>query len=281
MSEAIISKELQQILSEEIKLYEGPFYKFIDFESAKISLSLNNIRFSTPDTLNDPLECCTELLKIKDPEKFKEDTYRNLSKREMNPLKKIGLIENFPKYMKLYNVKKDFSKILSNSIREIGICSFSKHYTKDTDYLLWSHYTKGHKGICIEYDFDSKFLQENRFIPILVNYKNQLDSYEIDFKKGSNDLLPWSVQKLKKIWAYEDEVRLINYNLQPDCYGKYHPSIKKAFVSKIIFGCNCSKANMECIFKILSDKKYDLKKIKFEKMKLNSEQKLKPKEIIL
>ncbi|WP_321298490.1 DUF2971 domain-containing protein [Marinifilum fragile] len=278
-----VDKELQEKLSKEINFYGGPYYKFIDLEGAKACLKNSNIQFSTPDTLNDPLECCVDLLKMRNSEEFKKEFYKNEVKTTRDPFRKKKLLKNRSNFLKRYDVNEEFNRILLSRIRQIGICSFARHYTEDTDYLLWSHYAENHKGICIEYDFefDPVYFARNKFKPILVNYKTKLDSYEFDISDDGIDIIPWSVQKIKKIWSYEDEVRLIHYNLETNCDGKYRPVINKEFITKIIFGCQCEKSNMNEIVRILQDKEYDLSKIKFEKMQLNSEQKLVPKEISL
>ncbi len=64
------------------KSYNRFLYKFIDQEGAVKSLENSTIQFTKPAALNDPLDCHENLIAIKDPNKFKQESYLKILKNK-------------------------------------------------------------------------------------------------------------------------------------------------------------------------------------------------------
>lgn len=94
----------------------------------------------------------------------------------------------------LIKLNKRSLKNISKFIKNIKICSLSPTYD---NFLMWSHYSNEHKGICIEYDI-SNFKKLNPNIERLIfkkvgyiseisfgNYKHILESRDLDLTNSS------------------------------------------------------------------------------------------------
>ena len=86
------------------------------------------------------------------------------------------------------------------------ICCFSRNYS---NYLLWSHYAKDHKGVCLEYEFDTAFFPR-RITRRVIKYKKVIPQFDRNepIDKQAVQLL---THKLN-FWRYEEEVRLLLYD---------------------------------------------------------------------
>ena len=63
-------------------------------------------------------------------------------------------MEGYFTYYPQYDV---ISQLISEK-NKYKICCFSKSYS---NFLLWSHYAKDHKGVCLEYEFDTRHFPSN------------------------------------------------------------------------------------------------------------------------
>jgi hypothetical protein len=129
-------------------------YKYRSMQSTKLverleNLFINNeIYLSSPTSFNDPFECRPNITIHKG----------NLKRRQY--IKKM-IQDNFPfatkkekeshikKAMIMINNKEYQKDLYEQFIRTIGIYSLT---AKNDDLLMWSHYSDGHRGICIEFD---------------------------------------------------------------------------------------------------------------------------------
>lgn len=123
--------------------------------------------------------------------------------------------------------------------------------------LMWAHYADSHKGICIQYTFPSSLkttaADSNRNVTCIddVNYsninklinKNAISVKQSFFQKG-------------KSWKYENELRLINFNL--DGTGTYEYIPIKNCISAVYFGVNCTKKDQDTIVNILRDRTFKI-----------------------
>lgn len=79
------------------------------------------------------------------------------------------------------NIAKDnYSKIIVQARTKLGIFSLSKTVINE---LLWAYYANGHKGFCIEYDFEQlqKSLPKEELHGIFnVQYKNDTPEFSIN-----------------------------------------------------------------------------------------------------
>lgn len=98
------------------------------------------------------------------------------------------------------NVGENFRKIVENKRDSYRICSFSKSLN---NFLLWSHYSSGHKGIAIEIDIPDN-------LPDLckVNYQ-PFSPIFTEIGQSNNDLRYLFETKTRE-WEYEEEYRIIS-----------------------------------------------------------------------
>ena len=106
------------------------------------------------------------------------------------------------------------------------------------DFLMWSHYASGHRGIVIEIDIpdDEKYLHEVNYSPFDAVINNEIES-KGDYK---NVLLSKT-----ESWSYEEEYRIL-YN--SNYYPLYHPP------RKIIFGGLIDHNHKEILSRALQGK---------------------------
>ncbi len=140
-------------------------------------------------------------------------------------------------------------KSLSNVLDKIRVTCFSSY---ENSILMWSHYADSHKGICIGYIIDDKYCKENNVIFEKVKYKK----HEFINKNPEEyeGLLEDSFLIKNNEWCYENEYRMISYNMKKD-------KIEAPEIKEIIFGINTTKEEVELVKKILCDKNEVLFKV--------------------
>lgn len=162
---------------------------------------------------------------------------------------------------KIMQLDEDFTKIsreLGESIdNEYRICSLCTDYTNR---LMWSHYADGHKGFCIEYDFekDTEIYESALLLPVVysrervkfpwsVVYAEDKDAPAIRQEAAYAKLHTLLIKD--DIWEYEHEWRLIVMRKSGI------ENVKMPPVSCIYVGAMCSDENKEmlkCIAKELN-----------------------------
>lgn len=86
------------------------------------------------------------------------------------------------------------------------ICCFYKSYS---NYLLWSHYAKDHKGVCLEYEFDASFFPRS-ITRRVIKYKKEIPQFDRN-EPIDKQAVQMLTHKLN-FWRYEEEVRLLLYD---------------------------------------------------------------------
>ena len=137
---------------------------------------------------------------------------------------------------------------------------FNKNYTLEGDanknLLMWSHYAKSHKGICICYKVKQSLLidkkLENKDITkscFSVKYEDE----KFNFTNIENmNLSIKEIFALKsKAWEYENEMRLISYNKNNDDDYQDIKLNSDANIHSIYFGYKCDEKNINEIKKII------------------------------
>ena len=115
------------------------------------------------------------------------------------------------------NIAKDnYAKIVDQVRTKLGIFSLSKTVFNE---LLWAYYANGHKGFCIEYDFEQlkKSISKGHLHSIFnVQYKN--DTPEFSMNNITYNLVD-DTQFLKCLiatksmaWEREEEIRITLYS---------------------------------------------------------------------
>ncbi|MEI0524603.1 DUF2971 domain-containing protein [Brachyspira murdochii] len=154
----------------------------------------------------------------------------------------------------LIKLNKKAFKIIEEYINNIRICSLSSTYD---NFLMWSHYSNEHKGICIAYDvsninkYHNTIFKKVRYTSNIIfgDYEHVLDNYSLILESRFISLF-----YLKhKNWKYENEYRIISYNTEEYIYLP---------IKAIYFGMDASDEDIKLIKSLVKDDT-----IKFYKMK--------------
>ena len=156
--------------------------------------------------------------------------------------------------------KDNYTKIIAQARTELGIFSLSKTVINE---LLWAYYTNGHKGFCIEYDFEQlqRSLSNGHLHSVLnVQYKNDTPEFSIN---NMANILGDSIQFLKCLiatksmaWEREEEIRITLYSS-----GLFE--ISPESVTGIYFGLRMAESDKELVKNSLKGRN-----IKYYQMKL-------------
>jgi hypothetical protein len=108
------------------------------------------------------------------------------------------------------------AKALSNEAfrricASLYITCFSRSCSSPESQLMWAHYGDSHKGVAIEVDFE--FLRKQDpgcgYFPVGVTYVNSLLEERNRRSPASEDLALFIATYKDRVWAYEDEVRVV------------------------------------------------------------------------
>lgn len=144
---------------------------------------------------------------------------------------------------------------IKDMVNKIKICSLSSEYD---NFLMWSHYSNEHKGICIAYDI-SKIKEYNKTILKKVIYTKKIQIYkpynhifENTILNEENNFISLFYLKHKN-WKYEKEYRIITY----EDYDFINLPIKA-----IYFGMNADISRINLVKNFIKDKNIELYKMK-------------------
>jgi len=208
-------------------------FKFTSSETLGLILDNKTLRFTRADAFNDIYELSPFIV----PLDWVEIT--ELAKTNFAAAKHLSIVA--------------FQRICSS----LYISCFSRSYTAPESQLMWAHYGNHHKGVCIEVDFD--FLRRldpsSRYCPVAVTYVDSLLE-ERNRRSPTSEDLPLFIATYKgKVWAYEDEVRVV---IETESFDKSRFTVssdKRAIdvafdaraIRKVIFGLKCDPAEIHKI----------------------------------
>ena len=148
-------------------------------------------------------------------------------------------------------------KPMLEAMGNVRIRCFVNNKTKKSpvsNILMWSHYADSHRGMCLEYRFSDKFMNQTSDDSVLrfrkVIYKRE--PLSIKSKQMTTDI---GLLRKCNAWKYENEVRLMSF--APDRKDDFIP-IKLddgSYISRVFFGMNCPKRDIDTVRSILSDEK--------------------------
>ncbi|MBC2704411.1 DUF2971 domain-containing protein [Desulfobacula sp.] len=144
-----------------------------------------------------------------------------------------------------------------NDVKEMPVICFSE---VNDDILMWSHYSQGHTGFCIEFERkeDNYLGMWDSCAPVIYNFDNQVLSFTPQQLENSESFTKIATSKSPH-WGYEKEWRLIARREFADILVPL-----PAPISCIIFGCNMSINERKAIARILGP---DMKYVKAKKKK--------------
>lgn len=220
--------------------YIGPNIKVIES-----IVRHNTIKYAKASEFNDPFDCKPHFIEPS-YDKLNEFSHECLFKIRNSGLFNNSLLNakalNFNLLAKTRHLKNE----VRNSIDKFGILCLSKR--KDS-ILMWSHYAKNHRGVCVEFDIDSNFgevleVEYGKNYPLydLIDYLKIVAHIESggvawneEYDKLSNELVDVAFRKKFEDWKYEQEVRYIK---PPSQGGSGLHLYDKSSLKGIIIGAN-------------------------------------------
>jgi hypothetical protein len=122
-----------------------------------------------------------------------------------------------------------------NQINYYGVVCYS---TNEHNILMWSHYADNHKGMCLVFDVPNPI---DKYL-FKVNYLEDLPNIKYDMKEFLPEIRKIITTKSKD-WEYEQEYREVK--IYKD---KHSPYCGK--LVEIIFGCKCTKEDIEFVINV-------------------------------
>ena len=134
--------------------------------------------------------------------------------------------------------------------------------THNDNTLMWSHYADKHQGICIEYDINKIFNENNDKILIRkISYNKKMISYDrlinkqkksinsvlIDNKTIDNIIDLFAIKSRE--WKYEDEYRILFYDKENK---NPNGTLINLPIKSICFGVQTSREDKELVYNIVN-----------------------------
>jgi len=221
-------------------------YQFHSFQSkySLQSLARNQIWYSKPNGLNDPFDSSTPInwvsneiekmnvISVTGLEKDKSGKYKGTPR----PVNKGLVTQNEEQKRTMELTARALIQLSIDEYSQWGVACFT---TELKNILMWSHYTNGHRGFCLE--FNTKHLPHREKLKKVVYNKSyptlspsrMFQSSKIPLYTKSSD------------WKYEKEWRIIIQ--EGNSTVEYDPVALRA----VYFGCSAQREDMVKAMEIL------------------------------
>lgn len=215
---------------------EYSFFKYRTINKNLLdSLVKSQLYFAPRNALNDPFDCNIDIVRVVD----------HLIATQTD----TEILEEFRK-------EEQGIKLFHENISSLGICSFS---LKSNETLMWSHYADDQKGVCLRYEFEESFLDnEDEILGVsrVAYEKNAISNWLKTnihlFKKDQQafiiNLLTMFLTSKAPSWLYEEEARIIRPTT-----GLYE--IPRKSLTHIIFGLRTTEGD-EALLRSIAEKYY-------------------------
>ena len=228
--------------------YDGfEFFSFRNFSDfAFADIKNNTICLAHPSTFNDPMDTIL----------FKWNEYL-IDKADNDIERKLRLL-----YQKVYDHIKVRCFVRTDPLPrnttpgEIPIIKAQK--IEDVNPLMWAHYAKDHKGFCIKYILPAELVRNVDESSLIwtrignVNYRNDMKLSELDRFTVFDALFA-----KHDIWSYENEVRLVQYDVNNIENYKTITTTDDS-IQSIYLGLKCSDENREKMKSVLRNRNIKL-----------------------
>ncbi|OXX55468.1 hypothetical protein B9J80_05510 [Vibrio sp. V12_P9A6T4] len=204
-----------------------PLYKFRGVDEYSLnSIEENTLWFSHVDDFNDPFELFYKITSGIDEDNITDafDAYLTFAEKQKMPfaVSKKAILSAVSTVTD--DVKSTIINMISQAILPLQMAKiervkndnkiFSLSFSNEHP-LLWGHYANGLKGMCIEYDLNRQRRPLNLgYCP--VEYLDEPYTINLlDFLKYNHGISSYSEKIFatkNKVWAYEEEFRLISEN---------------------------------------------------------------------
>lgn len=132
--------------------------------------------------------------------------------------------------------------------------------------LMWSHYSDGHKGFCVEYDYSELNEEELNVLPLPVVYskKRPLIPWEAAIENTPQNLEVACRQMMMGLltkdseWSYENEWRIFTDTTSS-------AEVKMPRISCVYLGASITEENRNKILKIARKKNIPVKQMKVDR----------------
>lgn len=251
LSEEDTRNKFNEMLTEICTPKKSKFYRYRPLNEYTIFELLQGYVFlSNPNAFNDLFDCNAHL------------QLGELSKSYGEWILDLQHFENVSNSLALKKTMEIRKDIISKKLK---IACFT---TKNNNVSMWDRYANEHKGICIEYDFENIFYENNKlkcngeeyehelFLPVF--YTKKFNKYLVAMNRPDLTRVSCLVNSILKHtdWGTEDEWRLTSYNNDVTEF--------KGFpIKSIYFGAKTSDIMINKLIDLLKD---DKRKIEFFKM---------------
>ncbi|MCP4551602.1 MAG: DUF2971 domain-containing protein [Bacteroidetes bacterium] len=215
-----------------MNIHDTYIFKYCSYDIAEVIVSGQLLKFSRPDSFNDPFDCDIELLQF-DFSEANQEIIDDLNKIKKNISEQWGrdMSTEIDKISRS-KIEDTYKRSQLDKIRRSSICCFSKDSTNTT---MWSHYADNHRGACLIFDLENKkpFIDypSHRFTQGPVDYDNYTS---INYLKSEVEGIVKVFLTKSPDWKYEKEYRFIIF----EEHGLF--KFSKEFLRGIIFGLRVS-----------------------------------------
>lgn len=237
-------------------------------EYSLANLENAQLYFNAPDSFNDPFDCSLNAASFTYTDDDLVELYNYLvTSGNLGKAKPIDNVKGFPEVLKnqIPDALNDCVKIIEDRQKnKLGCTCFTKN---NSHILMWAHYAKSHKGMCLE--FDSTMPPFNRAIEVAYcdNFP-EINPINIITKSNVELLNRESLKPLLtkySCWAYEAEWRL--FHVESNKLFGYPPEALRA----VYFGVDVSESDFEAVCSILDRHHKGIKIYRAEKSKFRYE----------
>ncbi|MCJ7484241.1 MAG: DUF2971 domain-containing protein [Thermodesulfovibrionales bacterium] len=242
----------------EVKRYSSTLYKYRAFNDQGFNLlGKNEVFFSSPNRLNDPLDCKLPLL-------YEKGTLKEIYNKNFENLNYIAphltieerkkISERWAKNMYANRdnpvLTKEFRKDIADHMNKtIGILSLS---AVNNHPLMWSHYSNSQSGFCVGFDtqklrqfIDKVFMNGTHILHNYVDYYSEMPGIN-PYTMSDDIIFKTMVFSKSSPWAYEEEYRLMCAD-RPD----FVLTLDSDVISRVLLGPSCAQDNKQKVVEIL------------------------------
>lgn len=246
---------------------EIPYYRFraldLDPDTGVVNaieeIRNNYLFFQWPHKLNDPFECCYKMTPPTEQE-YLDEVSKTIAyyKSKGKKIKKTHSIDDY------YESLQSKQNILFQSG---GIVCFTPNWKNQ---LMWSYYSGGHSGVCIEYDIkllirELRTINTQRIICGIGKIKYEREYPIVPYNDEKLDLSFWNIICSKDtIWKHEKEVRcfILPKNHEKELTIQDRTiQFKCTIIKRVLLGLNISESNESVIRKVCYEHKIPVRKI--------------------
>ena len=220
-----------------MEIKTSDIFKYCPYDIGELIISGQILKFSSPDSFNDPFDCDINLLEFNFSECSQEiKNELELIKKDISKQRDRDMSKEVDK-IPLDKIEDIYRRSQLDKINRSSICCFSKNYKNTT---MWSHYADNHKGVCLIFDIS----HEN---PLIDHRADRLTQGPVDYDNYTPaNYLKSKLEGIMKLyltkssdWRYEEEFRITI--IEESGLFKFHQD----FLRGVIFGLRVTDKEIE------------------------------------